>query len=276
VKTYGQYITLNKNARGCYMLDTIKGCQAGLENNNGGCYGECYATRAAKRFSYDFSKSIKRKAREGGGCQLYLPGFKNPKHLNRIIRQIYNINMPFVRIGDMGDPSEDWEHTIDICKKISPANKPIVIVTKHWNDIPDYLLRDIERLGLYINTSISALDSNEQILHRLYEYYRLKDVCNSVLRIVSCDFNKQNTEGVRLSKIQDELFKQGKIIDTVFRVRLNNPLVTEGIINIKKTRFLSSFCYASVYNRDTYFGNCKQCPDMCGTTMGNDYGLQDN
>jgi len=164
----------------------------------------------------------------------------------------------------MGDPSEDWDHTIDVCNTISQARKHIVIITKHWNLIPDKLLNKIKRLKLCINTSISALDNDEQIHRRLHEFYRLKNYCNSVLRIVSCDFNKENKEGICRSIIQDELFKHNKHIDTIFRPSNNNPLILNEIINTRKVKFLSSEVLASVFNKETYFGTCKECPDMCG------------
>lgn len=172
--------------------------------------------------------------------------------------------MPFVRIGEMGDPSENWEHTINICKIISLAKKHIVIITKHWKSIPDNLLKYIEDYNICINTSISALDNNFEINHRLLQFNRLKKYCNSVLRIVSCDFNKNNETGYMKSKIQDELFKNDKTIDTVFRTNKDNNFVKEEIINIKKIKFLKEIVLASVFNKNTYFGYCDKCSDMCG------------
>jgi len=172
--------------------------------------------------------------------------------------------MPFVRIGEMGDPSENWEHTIKVCKTISVAEKPIVIVTKHWRTIPLILLKDFEKLNLCINTSISALDSNHEIEHRLDQFYNLKSYCSSILRIVSCDFNKENKEGRLRAKIQEELFEHTKNIDTIFRPSPNNPLVLNKIINVEKIKFLKSYITASVFNKETYFGDCEHCPEMCG------------
>jgi len=105
MRTYKTTISLSKNGRGIWDLDTIKGCESGVLENDKGCYGDCYALKTAKRYGIDFSKSIERH-------------FENEKHKLQIIRQIEKIDMPFVRIGCAGDPSENWEHTINIIKQL--------------------------------------------------------------------------------------------------------------------------------------------------------------
>jgi hypothetical protein len=84
---------------------------------------------------------------------------------------------------------------------------------------------------------------------------------------VSCDFNKDNEEGLQRSIIQEELFKHIPIIDTIFRPSINNPFVVNKVINVNKIKFLKANVLASVYNKDTYFGDCTNCPDMCGVTI---------
>jgi hypothetical protein len=256
MKTYLNKITLSKNSRGCYILDTVKGCKHN-------CYNDCYAKNIAGRYGMEFSKPVNREF-EKDTRQLCLFGFTDTKHEYKIIKAIEKIDMPFVRIGEMGDPSENWEHTIGVCRIISQAKKPIVIITKHWHEIPDKLLEQIQKLNITINTSVSALDSFYETDYRLYQYHRLKSFCNSVLRVVSCDFNKDNPEGHIRAAIQKELFKNDKVIDTVFRSTAKNPLVVNGVINTKKVKFLRSSVIASVFNDKTYFGGCKACPEQCG------------
>ena len=120
---------------------------------------------------------------------------------------------------------------------------------------------------LCINTSVSALDSPEEIAYRLAQYERLKSHCQSVLRIVSCDFNRKNEEGERRAKVQDDLFKNERVLDTVFRPSPTNPLVTNGVINVEKVMFLKKPVLASIVNKDTYFGNCQTCHQMCGVNL---------
>ncbi len=268
MKKYKQAITLVKNNRGCYIIDTVKGCAAGALFEGKGCYGDCYAKSIASRYGFDFETTQARKFENDDSGQMFLFGLIDRTHTEEIIRQIKKADMPFIRIGEMGDPSFEWEHTLEVCKEISTAGKPIVIITKHWKPIPDSLLQSLSELkGLCINTSASALDTDEQTEYRLVQYERLKPFCNSVLRIVSCDFNKDNPEGLRRSVIQDRLFKAEKVIDTVFRPSASNPFVVSGVINTEKVKFLKKECIASVHKKDTYFGMCGTCPEMCGINL---------
>lgn len=155
MKEYKNIISLSKNERGIWDLDTIKGCKSGIIDNPKGCYNDCYALKTAKRYGIDFSKSIER-------------NFYNYAHRNYIVKQIERIDMPFIRIGCSGDPSENWEHTINIIKQIKEnsqlslfdisSKKQIVIITRHWNKLTDNQLKEISKYNICINTSVSALD----------------------------------------------------------------------------------------------------------------------
>jgi len=264
MKTYNNIISLSKNGRGIWDLDTIKGCKSGLDYNEKGCYNDCYALKIAKRYGIDFSKSI-------------LRNFKNEQHKKQIISKIEKIDMPFIRIGCSGDPSENWEHSIKIIQELRnesqlslfdiSSKKQIVIITKHWDLLTDEQLNIISKYNICINTSISALDSQEMINKCLHEYNRLKPYCKSILRIVSCDFNEYNTKGKEMAEIQRILFKNENIIDTVFRPSLNNEFVKSGIINIKKMSFNKSLTYVSKYNKKTFTGKCENCLEMCGINV---------
>jgi hypothetical protein len=258
MKKFKNKITFVKNMRGCCVVDSIKGCKHD-------CYGDCYAKRSIARYGIDFSNTQNRDFDADKFNQLTLFDFYNSKHEREIIKEINNSELPFVRMGDMGDPSEDWRHTIKIMRVLLLSEKKVVIVTKHWKPIPENLLQYLK--GVTINTSLSALDSSDELKHRLSQYERLKGYCNSVLRVVTCDFNKKNTDGECMSEIQADLLKKEKVIDTIFRPSLNNDYVTKGIINIKKVPFLKSTCYASIFNLKNYFGYCDNCPDMCGVNL---------
>jgi hypothetical protein len=142
MRTYKKIISLSKNERGIWDLDTIKGCESGLLENKNGCYNDCYALKTAKRYGIDFSKSIERY-------------FENESHKQSIIRQIEKIDMPFIRIGCSGDPSENWEHTINIIKQIRESSqlslfdisskKQIVIITRHWKKLTDEQLIELKK-----------------------------------------------------------------------------------------------------------------------------------
>lgn len=268
MKTYKESITLNRNSRGCYILDTVKGCPAGSLYDGKWCYGDCYAKNIADRYGFDFLK-VKLRRFTSDDSQLMLFGFKDRDHIAQIIREIKAADMPFIRIGEMGDPSVAWEHTLKVCQEIQEGGKPIVIITKHWKAVPESLMGALANMDICINTSVSALDEEEEIEHRLGEFERLKSVCKSVLRIVSCDFNKDHADGLDRHLVQEELFKVGgkSVIDTVFRPSPSNLWVTKKIINVRRVKFLRAEVLASVRKPDTYFGMCGTCPDMCGVTV---------
>jgi hypothetical protein len=257
IREYSNKISLTKNDRGIYSLDTTIGCSSGLKNNKNGCYNDCYAAKSAKLYGYDFSKTV-------------LRYFINKKHERDIIRQINNIKLPFIRIGTSGDPSENWEHTFNIIDIIKKSNKQIVIITKHWELLNNNQLEKLSKLNICINTSVSALDNIDLLNKCLNEYERIKPYCKSILRIVSCDFNLNNSKGFELSLIQKSLFKNEDIIDTVLRVNKNNQYVKEEIINVHKSKFLGKNCLISKYNKKTYFGKCSNCIEMCGVNINND------
>jgi len=264
MRLYKNLISLSKNERGIWDLDTIKGCGNGLLENPKGCYNDCYAFKTAKRYGIDFSKSIKRH-------------FENEAHKNSIVRQIEKIDMSFIRIGCSGDPSENWEHTINIIKQLKEnsqlslfdisSKKQIVIITRHWNVLTNVQLNELSKYNICINTSVSALDNDYLIEKSLFEYERLKPFCKSILRVVSCDFNEENETGKRMSETQKKLFKNDSVIDTIFRPSKNNPFVKDGIIHTKKMGFMKSKALVSKFNKKAFLGKCENCLEMCGINM---------
>jgi len=257
-REYSGKISLTKNSRGIYCIDTTIGCKSGMENNAGGCYGDCYAAKSAKLYGYDFGKTVLR-------C------FENRRHQTKIINQINRIiGMDFIRIGCSGDPSEAWEHTIEVLKVLSKADKEIVIITKHWTNLTDKQLEFLRTINVCINTSVSALDNPNLLENSLIQYNRIKPFCRSVLRIVSADFNEENEQGIVFSEIQRRLFRNEDTLDTVLRVGRNNPLVTSGTINIKRVNFLGKKQLASKFNKKTFLGKCAGCREMCGVTIKNE------
>lgn len=261
---YNNIITLNKNSRGCYILDTVKGCSC-VKSKPFGCYGDCYAKHIADRYGFDFSNPVKRCFSQNKE-QLFFNGFSDYNHEAQIIRAIKKCDMPFIRIGEMGDPSENWEHTLCVCESVSVAKKPIVIITKHWNTMSEKVLIGFSRLNVVFNTSISAMDTQEELRHRLSQQERLSNVCKSVLRVVSCKFSESET-GKKLNEIQHELLSNKCVIDTVFRPSTKNKLLLGGVIIAEKKRFLGTTVLASMHKNDVFLGYCKDCPDMCGITL---------
>ncbi|HEY9701099.1 MAG TPA: hypothetical protein V6C58_01550 [Allocoleopsis sp.] len=263
MKKYSHKLQLTKNSRGVYSIDPSIGCSSGTKQSKRGCYDDCYAARIAKLYGYDFTKTVKR-------------NFLNISEIEKIKRQIRKIKLPFVRMGTMGDPSEDWQHTINICKDLQSeiqlkifqeTPKEIVIITKHWNNLTDSQLQEIKGLNICINTSISVLDNSDLLHNSLHQYERIKPYCKSILRVVTCDFNKANELGLHLATLQQDILSKYKILDTVFRPSKNNKLILDGVINVHKTKFLGKTSIVSKLNKKTYFGNCNNCIEMCGVNM---------
>ena len=254
MRLYSDKISITTNSRGVSSIDTIIGCTSGTAANKKGCYGDCYAAKSAKLYGYDFTKSV-------------LRHFKSTEHENEIKRKINRVELDFIRVGTSGDPSENWAHTLSVLKRIDKCNKHIVIITKHWTKLDFEQLEYLSKINVSFNTSISALDSIENIEHCIKQYRLLKNYCKSFLRIVSCNFNLDNKIGFALNILQESLFQYEDIIDTIFRPNKNNPLVKEGVINTEQANFLGKRALVSKRNKSTYFGKCSTCHEMCGANM---------
>lgn len=102
------------------------------------------------------------------------------------------------------------------------------------------MLGSLRLLNLYINTSVSSLDTDDEIAYRITEYNRLRPYCKSILRVV-CDFNTRiQKKGYERNEIQNYLLWHKGVIETVFRPSATNKLVTDGIIHVSKKKFLRS------------------------------------
>lgn len=257
-------ITLSKNARGCWILDTVKGCIL-AHSRKGGCYGDCYALKIAGRYGIDFSNPVKRGFDPDEQASLF--GFENEEHTRAIVRSIRDIDMPFVRIGEMGDPSHDWEHTVSVCESIQDSGKPIVIITKHIRELSDEQCERLSKMDVCVNTSTSAMDDDRSRKYRIGQFERIKKYCKSVLRIVSCDFNEETERGSKMKSIQDSLFMLYPTLETVFRPSKDNEIVASGTIRVSNVMFLNAPVVASMRHGTTYFGKCDICPEMCGINI---------
>ena len=254
MRSYSPIISLTRNSRGIYSLDTVMGCASGMANEPGGCYGDCYAANASRRYGYDFSKTV-------------LRHFESEAHRRSIVNRINRIPLDFVRIGSSGDPSDDWGHTVGILRAIDKCNKQIVIITRHWTALTDEQLAYFGTINVVVNTSVSALDKPRVREHCVAQYNRLKPYCKSILRIVSCDFNLDNLRGHECAKVQAELFRNDATLDTVFRPNKKNPLVTDGVVNVSRAKFMDGMSLASKHNPSAYLGKCSTCHEMCGLNI---------
>jgi hypothetical protein len=135
----------------------------------------------------------------------------------------------------MGDPCHDWENTAEVCEWLHKIKQPI-IVTKHWRPVPDGLLERFMLCRVCFNTSVSALDTEDELSHRLNEWRRLSAAgIKSILRIVSCKFGDTET-GRTCDTVQRHLFELGgkEAIDNPLRISLHDKRVIDGEIIVEK------------------------------------------
>lgn len=252
LRSYKPYLTAIQNAKGVVDVDTVKGCSLGMgKYPDGGCYGECYANKIANLYKFDFTKSVSRK--------IHYKTFQN------IFSYVKKHPLAWYRVGTIGDPCHDWENTIFVCEQLRLTGKIPVIVTKHWIELSDNQMSRLEKISAVINTSVSGMDTNDEILSRVKQINRLKDFgIRSVCRVVTCKFTDSKW-GEYCSEKQNYLLSLTPIIDNPFRSSPANCLVSNGHIKLTKMKHsIGGGKNVSVHSNDLYVGKCKTCPDQCG------------
>jgi len=256
LRQYGPTLTIATNLKGVLDVDTVKGCSPGTSAYpNGGCYGECYAYKIAIRYGFDFTTSVTRTIPAGSE--------------SRFISQVERHTATWYRVGVAGDPSVDWDATINVCQTLVPAGKAPVIITKHWITLSDDQVAQLSGLGAIINTSTSPLDTDEEIEHRVSQTLRLRRAgLSSVLRVVTCSFGSSPWARER-EGIQSWLLSLRPVIDNPLRARLSNPLARAGDIRLtRRDDAVGGGKYVSLHDPSAYLGTCESCPDQCGATQG--------
>jgi hypothetical protein len=266
-KQYANILSASVNRKGVLDIDTFKGCPKGVAaHGERGCYGLCYAAKTAKFYKYEFERGSSRKVSKCKNVQqtlFKLPGNGGDESIPRLVKQH---QLGWFRIGTMGDPCHDWELAADVCEWLGTLKTPIII-TKHWIVCRDQILRRLSKVGVIFNTSISALDSSDEIAHRLAQYERVKSFgLKSVLRVVSCEFGVTEN-GLRMDEIQSELFSYPLVIDNPLRISASDQRVLSGDIVASRVKDMDAIASISVNNKNAYIGKCGDCPDQCGLTM---------
>jgi len=254
-RLYGKTLTAELNRKGVLDVDTVKGCSLGMAANpDGGCYGACYAYNTARFRGINFRQSIVRRV---------YGGF----HAGKIEAAVARAPHGFFNVGAMGDPSHAWEHTVRIVEWLAPLAVPIVL-TKHWLTATDGQMARMVACGTIVNTSVSALDSDTHLAHRMTQIARYDGMGGvSVARVVSCDFNKGDPDGARMAATQDRLFDLHPMIDNPLRVPSTHGFVRCGIIHTREVSDFLGTRTVSIAHRDAYVGHCDACPDKCGVAF---------
>lgn len=253
LRRYGNMLTADVNQKGVLDVDTVKGCTAGMNARpDAGCYDGCYAAKIAKFRGIDFTHAVARKITSSANAR-------------QIERAVAAAPEGFFRIGTMGDPSHEWEHTVQVVEWLAPLAVP-VIVTKHWRALADEQMRRLVATGAVLNTSVSALDTHAELVHRKRQIKRYADLGGvSVARIVSCDFDTNSDEGRTMDAVQSGLFELIPHIDNPLRVPRTHQLVQRGTIKVRNVQDLATLRTVSVpVDSGAYVGPCGPCVDKCG------------
>jgi len=254
---YGSILTVTANMKGVIDVDTVKGCMLGMSAYpKRGCYSECYANKIAIRRGYDFTKSISRR-------------FLDREHIATVIRLLNSYPAIWYRVGVAGDPCHDWDNTVVVCRALRHTYKVPIIITKHWNTIEDAQIQELLKLNATFNTSISPLDTDDEIKHRLEQRERLSYFgINSVLRVVTCNFGVTEWAKERKEK-QDYLLSLKPIIDNTLRVsKTNKHILKRDLLFTRRNGAVGGGHLVSLHNHSIYLGECKLCPDQCGIKEG--------
>lgn len=254
LRTYGEALTISVNRKGVIDLDTVKGCTMGMNARPGtGCYGTCYANNIAKQYGIDFGKSVKRDFVDRW------------EHRDLIIKKLLDQKALWYRIGVMGDPCHDWPHALRVIKALKPAHKTAVIITKHWIPFSDEDISKLMELDVVVNTSVSGMDTDAELRHRVRQIERLRKLnIPSIARIVSCEYG--DTEwGREANKKQRGLFMLKPVIDNPLRAPTTHPRVISGdILLTRRDDAIGGGSMVSLHSPSVYLGHCSTCPDQCG------------
>jgi hypothetical protein len=250
---FSNVLTVSRNRKGVLDVDTVKGCTLGIRAYpRGGCYGECYANKNATRYGFDFKKSVSRQ-------------FMGREHKGTIIKAMLNFRAKWYRVGVAGDPCHDWTHTVAIVNALWHVHKVPVIITKHWLTLEDHQIDKLRHLGAVVNTSVSGMDTDDELSHRLGQLERIRSMgIQSVCRVVTCHYG--NSAWARSCREkQDYLLSLTPVIDNPLRARKSNPRVEDGdIVITRKNDSVGGGKYVSLNSPRAYLGTCGDCPDQCG------------
>jgi len=250
-RCYLSRLSAVENERGVMDVDTIKGCTLGMQAYpGGGCYGECYANKTARRYGITFAKSVTRKL------------FKSD--LTEVFFTVKDHAANWYRVGVAGDPCHDWEHTISVVSALRDTGKIPVVITKHWIELTDQQLARLKELGAVFNTSTSGLDTDLETEHRVRQIERIRAAgMESINRVVTCQYGASAWAMV-CKRRQDYLLGIVPVIDNPLRAEKSNARVVSGEIILTRVDDSVGGKMVSLHRDGIWLGKCEHCPDQCG------------
>jgi len=247
--------------KGGNHLDTVRGCLGGAANQGRGCFGDCYAKEASRRFHklFDIPVSMILKEKSLG------------KQLDPLIGDC-------VRNGVTGDPSTDWPLGIRTMRFADQYDITTIFLTRFWKVPSDYEFAQMTKSEAIIHGSVSALDPQEHIDIILDSLERYEDLGGrSIRRVVTAPFKDESP----LWDVQDELMSLPNVLQQPLRFRGTNPFIH--LFDLSKVHGVKSNTSGKITNRwrsgkkfltarytDTAgcLTNCWDCGHQCMFKLG--------
>ena len=254
LRRYEDAIAVSVNRKGVIDVDTVKGCTLGMRAYpDGGCYGECYAAKIAARNGIAFDESVSR-------CFV-----DQWQHRDILVKQLLNEDAIWYRIGVMGDPCHNWNHTINVVNCLRPAHKTAVAITKHWVPLSDDHLSRLRDLDVVVHTSVSGMDTGAELRYRVGQLARLAECgIRSFARVVTCEYGDSAWARGAAAK-QQELLALPLVIDNPLRPSPSNPRVLNADILVSRREdSIGGGTLVSLHDGSVFLGHCGDCPDQCG------------
>lgn len=256
-RTYHNALTVQVNRKGVVDVDTVKGCTLGMRAYpDGGCYSECYARKIAAWTGIDFGTAVSR----------YI--VDNWNHRDHLIKNLLDTGASWYRIGTMGDPCHDWDHTVHVIDALKPAKMTAVIISKHWTPLTDSHVSRLLDTNVVVHVSTSGLDTEAETKHRTGQLERLRGYGIPVInRVVTCAFGGSEWAQERAER-QEHLLTIGPAIDTPLRISATNERVQSGdILTTRRLDSVGGGKRVSLHSTSAFLGHCAQCPDQCGVGL---------
>ncbi len=247
--------------KGGNHLDTVRGCPGGAANLGRGCFGDCNAKEASRRFHklFDIPVSMILKEKPLG------------KQLDLLIGDC-------VRNGVTGDPSTDWPLGIRTMHFADQYDITTIFLTRFWKVPTDYMFAQMAKNEAIIHGSLSALDPQEHIDIICDALDRYEDLGGrSVRRVVTAPFKEDSL----LWDVQDDLMSLPNVLQQPLRFRGTNPFIH--LFDLSKVHGVKSNTSGKITNRwrsgkkyltarytDTAgcLTNCWSCGHQCMFTLG--------
>lgn len=265
-------------------LEPVYGCRGGHTNQGFGCPWGCYAAFTCKKI----------KAYKGGPSADFCTPV--PQIVDRVIlrEDLAKSKADWMRLGVMGDPSEDWDVALDLCELVHEAGKIPVLFTRLWILPTDFQLMKMAEYGVHLHISICAFDGLKlkvdgkpigrgpsfwEAAQLVYSRYTEHWEGKGVWRVVTFYFDDTTEVGNMLWDRQDEMMAWDSVLEQPARVmkgkKHNNPVwkyIPEWAYwkapttkDHKFSAYNHNWTAGVMYDRPACWVGCVRCTHQCVT-----------